>query len=258
MSAHTRASLGKFFYGETILLECLVGNHLSPRIRTILPSPIRQIAPMRIHSLAFKMLCHAYDPLVLTSLSITEQFGKNFASKTLWKRDLGLWMRRHSCFPNIARLKFSISLKPKPPWFFGRQSLFQATQWIFLECPLYPHQNLWIIASMSLHRLLGILKQPIVNVGMACRTALIRTSQPAWDKSFSFHPCILCQILSHRKLKLCFFAHPTKEGSPKYFSYWAIAATPSISFILSLALWSVFVLKKSCIFPWLICWLEAC
>ena len=120
MSAHTPASLGKFFYGETILLECLVGNHLSPQIRTILPSPIHQTALMRINSLAFKMLGHAYDPLVLTSLSITEQFGKNFALKTLWKRDSGLWMRHHSCFPSIARLKFSKSLKPKLPWFFGK------------------------------------------------------------------------------------------------------------------------------------------
>ena len=126
MSAHTRASLGKFFRGEAILFKCLVGNHLSPWIRTFLLSLICQTAPMRIHSLAFKMLCHAYDPLVLTSLSITEQFGKNFALKTLWKRDSRLWMRRHSCFPSIDRLKFSISLKPKPPWFFGRQSLFQA------------------------------------------------------------------------------------------------------------------------------------
>ena len=40
------------------------GSHLSPLICTELPSPIRQKAPCLTTSLALRMLCQAYDPLV--------------------------------------------------------------------------------------------------------------------------------------------------------------------------------------------------
>jgi len=50
--------------------------------------------------------------------------------------------------------------------------------------------------SISLHKRFGSLNQFIVKVGIACRTALINTSQPAYERSFSFQPWILCQTLS--------------------------------------------------------------
>ena len=90
MSAQTRALLGKFFYEDIIRLENLSGNHLSPWMRTCLPSPIRQIEPLLTISLALRILCHAYDPESFTSLSKIEQVGKNFALNTLYSRELVL------------------------------------------------------------------------------------------------------------------------------------------------------------------------
>ena len=147
-------------------------------------------------SLASRMLCHAYDPTILNPLSRTEQFGKNLALKTLYNMESMLCTRRHTCLPRSARLKFSKSLNPNPPWLFGWQNFFQAIQCIFLEFPEYPHQNFQTKDSISLHRLLGNLKHPIVKVSIAWITNLITISRLAWDKSFSFHPCILCQTLS--------------------------------------------------------------
>ena len=59
MIAQTRALLGRFFCGDSTLCENLSGNHLSPRIRTYLPSPIRQIESLFTISLALRMLCQA-------------------------------------------------------------------------------------------------------------------------------------------------------------------------------------------------------
>lgn len=55
-----------------------------------------------------------------------------------------------------------MSLKPKPPLYFDVQSFFQAIQWIFWVSPLYPHKNLWIRDSISLHKDFGNIKQPMV------------------------------------------------------------------------------------------------
>ena len=49
-------------------------------------------------------------------------------------------------------------------------------------------------------------------------TALIITSFLAFDKSFSFQPCILTQIHSFTLVNQAFFSLPINEGSPKYFS----------------------------------------
>ena len=81
--AHTFAFIGRFFWGEMICFVDISGSHLSPIICTIVPSPISQYAPCLTTSLALRMLCQAYDPLVFTPLSRTEHVGKNLALKTL-------------------------------------------------------------------------------------------------------------------------------------------------------------------------------
>jgi hypothetical protein len=74
------------------------------------------------------------------------------------------------------------------------------------------------MALSSAQNLAGNLKQLIAYVDMAWITTLIRTSLPAWDNSFSFHPYNLRQTLSLISLKALRFALPIIGGNPKYFS----------------------------------------
>ena len=79
-----------------------------------------------------------------------------------------------------------------------------------LLCPSYtsglprkasaPYYQKWhIILLISSHRPFLRSKHDIAQVRIACATALIRTSLPAFDKSFSFHPWILFHTLSSFK-----------------------------------------------------------
>ena len=137
---------------------CGVGSHLSFLIITDSPFPIHHLAPNLTTCLAFRIPCQAYDPFIFTSSSKIEQLGKYFDLKILYSKESVLWRSLHTYFPNKAKLKFTISLKPKPPLFFGKHRFFQATQCIFLTSPLYPHQNFGIRASISLHKDFGSKK----------------------------------------------------------------------------------------------------
>lgn len=120
---------------------------------------------------------------------------KNLALKTWWQSESGLLIIHQTSLANKASLNSSISLNFIPPTSLASQSLSNLTQWVFLEPPLYPHQNL-IMTSLSLIKPLGSLKQLIVYVGIACMTDLISTSIPTWDNSFSFYPWNFFQTLS--------------------------------------------------------------
>ena len=86
----------------------------------------------------------------------------------------------------------------------------------------------------------------------------MRISLPAYEISFSFHPFNLLQTLSLIWAKLEYFAHPTKEGRPRYLSYCWITGTPSMAWMLSLMCRGVELLKKRVVFWQFICWPEAC
>ena len=73
---HTFAFIGRFFCGEMMCLVDISGSHLSPLTYTCVPSPIRQYAPCLTTSLDLRILCQAYEPLVFTPLSRTEQLGR--------------------------------------------------------------------------------------------------------------------------------------------------------------------------------------
>ena len=79
---------------------------------------------------------------------------------------------------------------------------------------------------MSCTKHFGNLKQDIVYVGIACMTALIKTSRPAWDSNFSFQLFNFFQIRSFIELKDFFLFRRTKAGKPKYFSYCCSDGTP--------------------------------
>ena len=97
----------------------------------------------------------------------------------------------------------------------------------------------------------------MAKVGSAWITALMRTSPPAWEKSFSFHPFNLDQTLSLKKAKLASFPLPTKEGRPRYFLYYFISGTPSKLMMLSWVFGEVALLKNRVVLSLLSFWPEA-
>ena len=118
----------------------------------------------------------------------------------------------------MARLKDFKSLNPIPPLSFGKHihsQLIQATFFSFLTCP---HQNCLTIPVISSHSPLGSLKQLIVYEGTAWATALVNTSFPALDKSFSFHPASLDSRFRLIFAKVFFLDLPIKEGRPRYYN----------------------------------------
>ena len=91
-------------------------------------------------------------------------------------------------------------------------------------------------------------------MGIACTTDLIRISLPACESNFSSHPCNFLQTFSFMKLKLAFFLLPTKDGNPRYFSYYLISDTPKAYLMCSLVSFEVSLLKKMVVLFQLICW----
>ena len=65
-------------------------------------------------------------------------------------------------------------------------------------------------------------------------TAFMRTSLPAWERSFPSHPCNFLYTLSLIQSKLALFPFPVKEGNPKYFSQRRISRTPRIPLMVCL------------------------
>ena len=97
---------------------------------------------------------------------------------------------------------------------------------------------------MSLQRPTGKRKQLIAKVGIACTTALRRTSLLACDNNFSFHPWIFPHTLSLMKFRLVLLFLPTTVGRPKYFSYSLISGTPRKIFMSFFVVMFTTLLKK--------------
>ena len=104
-----------------------------------------------------------------------------------------------------------------PPKSLDLHIFFQLTQAIFDSWFLWPHQKFLIILSKSSHMVFGRRKQLIVYVGTACAIALIRTSLPPTERSFSFYPANFLLTFSLISAKTCDFDFPIKEGRPRYF-----------------------------------------
>ena len=95
-------------------------------------------------------------------------------------------------------------------------------------------------------------------VGIAWTTALINTSLPAFERSFSFQLANFLLSFSLKSLKVFLLFFPTKDSKPKYFSCYWITWTPNLFFILSLIWSGVFLLKNSVVFVRFNYWPEAC
>ena len=90
------------------------------------------------------------------------ELGKYLPFRSRVRRLVGAWSIRQACFPSKAKLKFSKSLKPSPPSFFGSPILFQETQCIALFPGFLFHHKFAKMLFISSHMSLGSLKQFIV------------------------------------------------------------------------------------------------
>ena len=147
-------------------------------MRMFSPFPTHHWALFFMISQPLRILFQAKEPLSSFASKIVP-FGKIFTLKNLWKRKDLFSSNLHTCFANIASLNFCSTLKPMLPRSFGRQSVLHFDQCIFLWFPQCPHQNLRIICSMLLHKVMRSLKQLMTKVGIACTTAFSNTSCPA-------------------------------------------------------------------------------
>ena len=92
---------------------------------------------------------------------------------------------------------------------------------------------------------------------MTWAIVLIKTSLPAFEMNFSFHPITLLVIRSCNSLKVATFDCPPTIGSPRYYSKSFMFLAPKIFFIASFTSGLVFLLKNRDFFCLLIAWLEA-
>ena len=119
------------------------------------PSPILHRAPLRITSLACNIFFQAKELRVLKFVSRMLPEGKYFGLNTLYSRVSFSWRNLHTCLPRSASLNCRRSRKPMPPKDFGEHRVLYLTHCIFLEFSWLPHQNLRIIASISLINPIG-------------------------------------------------------------------------------------------------------
>lgn len=99
---------------------------------------------------------------------------------------------------------------------------------------LFPHQNLAISASISLHNMSGSQNTFMGYFGTARATALMKTSQPAWDRKCYFHPINLANTRFLMNASASAFVRPHIVGKPRYTPE---SSTISISRI-ELSLWA--------------------
>jgi hypothetical protein len=95
----------------------------------------------------------------------------------------------HPCLPNIAMLKALTSLKPIPPWNFGRVSSDHRRQCKPRRSTLLLHQKLEV-AKVIFWQVAGDRRNQLMEyVGIACATDLIKISRPTQLNSLSpSHP----------------------------------------------------------------------
>lgn len=148
------------------------------------------------------------------------------------------------CFASIAKLKFSKSLNPSPPIAFAFPIWSHLIQCILLSWPICPHQYPLISLLISCSRPLGSLNTPMLYVGMARITDLMRISFPACERNFIFQLVNLLLTLSRISLKTLSLNLPTKAGNPRYFSYEPVDLIPAMLAIRSLVAVLVLLLKN--------------
>ena len=204
--------------------------------------------PFNNNSLPDKKLRQRKDGADPNFASRKEHNGKYLALNTRKNRNCWLSHSLQHCFDNRVVLNIWRFWNPIPPSSFAVQSLSHFNQWIFLLSVFCPHQYWAIRLFTSSHHVLGRRKQFIMYVGIACATAFIRISLPAFERNFSFHPWRRCTILSFMPLKIDLFDLPMRAGRPRYLSKFWTPFDPQRSWIDLRVAGKVFGLKKIAVF----------
>ena len=95
----------------------------------------------------------------------------------------------------------------------------------------WPHQNYLTILVSSSYKELGSLKQDIVWDGTTWAMTFIKTSFPALESSFSFHPANLFATRCFKCAKVFCFDLPIRDGRPRLNSWDLVTCAPNIAFI---------------------------
>lgn len=142
-------------WGDTICPPLKESSHRCFHILMTDPSPILHRAPLQMTSLACKILLQAKELHGLISASKMLPHGKYFGLNTLYSNVPFSLCNLHTCFPRSASLNCLKSRNPIPPKDFGEHKVLYFMHCIFLVLSWFLHQNLWIIASISLIKIIG-------------------------------------------------------------------------------------------------------
>lgn len=156
----------------------------------------------------------AYSPFIVDKKLV---LGKDNPLRVRTHRYYGPLRILLAIFVRSAKLKVSISQKPRPPTFFARANTSHLLQLIFLPSDVPPYEKYAIMAFTSEHHVLGRLNTLITKERMTVITALLSTTFPASFRVFVLHPFILFLILLLIYPKASFFDHPHTKERPRYF-----------------------------------------
>jgi hypothetical protein len=124
-------------------------------------------------------------------------------------------------------LKRTRSRNPMPRRDFGVHNHSQQRQCIFFFSSSKPHQWSAIALRRVSHVEIGIWKQLIMNIGIACMKALSKVSFPALDMGRSDQPFVHFHALSRIALNELAGDLPTPVGIPRQVSWSTSLVTPN-------------------------------
>lgn len=136
-------------------------SHGSSHTFTDAPLPTVHPRPVKRRSRPQRIPLHPWEPEVELEALRKGSEWQYFLNRVWPRREFGSCTRRQAIFARRAWLKHSISLNPRPPRFFGRVSLDQDTQHIFLFSGLASHQKRVSKDCICLQREAGSMKHDI-------------------------------------------------------------------------------------------------
>ena len=123
-----------------------------------------------------------------------------FLSITFAQRDSFSWNILQFSFASKAMFFAFNVWMPMPPSSFDLIILFQPTRWSFLFSHVDPQRKFRFTLSSFSHKWVGRAYPCITLLGMDDITALTKTTRPAKDKNFVFHPASRSITFSNTKL----------------------------------------------------------
>lgn len=120
------------------------------------------VTPFFSNSSPYSIALHVGDASPAHTLSSKLPCGQYLAFKTHAQRLSGWWISLHAWCAKSAWLNQRKSLKPIPPWTFGRIIVYHGTHWTLRLPNSEPHQNAWMCFMRSSQSVNGNLKTLII------------------------------------------------------------------------------------------------